>query len=336
MEDLFKVQNQLPQRFLSFVKENHLIAAGDRLLIGLSGGPDSVALLDLLDNLKKELKIEIAIAHYNHHQRSGESLADEQFVRELAEKRGVRAFFGQYRNRGEKLSENQARIERYRFLGESLGEWPGDKVVIAHQANDLSETLIFNLIRGAGIFGLSSIPLRREKICRPLLKFSRQELLDYLLARKLKYRHDRSNDDLKFSRNRIRKNVIPELKIINDKAVENLSQSAFLFAEQSAMIVELIEEKFNQVKMSVDKWIIKFDQKKFVALSPVLRRELLIFAIDKLKMKRDLSQKHFLAIDKLFQKNIGNKKICPKKDLQISLNGGIIKIEKIKTGDEDE
>jgi len=334
MKDLFKDQNQLPQQFLNFVKEKHLIVNGDRLLIALSGGPDSTALFDLLDNLKSDLGVTIAVAHYNHDQRGRESLADEQFVRELAKDRGVRAFFGRYS--GGKLSENQARVKRYQFLGESLGEWPGDKVVIAHNLNDFSETLIFNLIRGAGIFGLSSIPLRREKICRPLLKFSRQELLGYLSIRELKYRHDKSNDDLRFSRNRIRKNVIPELEIINKKAVSNLSRSAFLLAEQSKMISELIEEKYNQIVILSNKNEIQYDQKKIAALSPALCRELVVLAINRLKMRNDLSQKHFLAIENLVRKNIGNKKILPKKDLQISLNGGIIKITKINIGDDDE
>ncbi len=305
-----------------------MVKEGDGLLLGLSGGPDSVCLFDILDTLKDELKFELAVAHYNHRQRGEESDADEKFVISLAKSRGVRCFIGQNKST-RKISEDEARNLRYAFLGKSLGEWSGDVLVLAHNQNDLAETLLLNLIRGAGILGLSSIPLRRKKIIRPLLKFGRQEVLEHLLTQKIKYRLDSSNENLNFSRNRIRNKVIPELQTINKQATANIFKAAEHLSSESALLFELMEKELKMVLISKNKNRFELDVRKIQDLSPSLITALIRYILFGLSLNKDVSSKHYLAIYQMIIKNIGNKKITPNKNLLVSLNKGIIRIERI-------
>lgn len=305
-----------------------MIKAGDKLMIALSGGPDSVCLFDVLFRLREELKFELTVAHYNHKQRGEESDGDEKFVISLAKERGVKCFIGKNKST-KKLSEDEARNLRYAFLEKSLGEWSGDLLVFAHNRNDQAETLLLNLIRGAGILGLSSIPLRRKKIIRPLLRFGRCEVLSYLKAENIDYRLDSSNDSLDFARNRIRKNIIPELEIINNQATKNIAKVASILSQETTLLFELLENEIKNVLITKNQNQIYLDAKKLNTLSPNLILALIRSAVINLKLNKNVSSHHYLDILKLIKNIRGNKKLSPNKSLLVSLNKGILRIERI-------
>lgn len=298
--------------------------------MAVSGGPDSVCLFDILYRLREELNIEVAIAHFNHRQRGGEAETDEKFVSKLAENRGVKCFIGRNSSR-KKLSESEAREKRYQFLEKSLGEWPGERLIIAHTADDQAETLVMRLIRGAGILGLSAIPSQREKISRPLLPFCRSEVLEYLQERNLKFRLDSSNESLEFIRNQIRKNLLPEIKKINPQGSSNIAAAATRLADEQQLLFELVECEFYKVLESESPEDIKLNIKKIRALSPALQTEIIRSALKRLDSLNDVISKHYNAIQELVAKNIGGKKVQPNKHLQISLNRGILEIRTIKS-----
>lgn len=320
-------QKSLASKVKRFITDQKLILAGERVMVAVSGGPDSVCLFEILFELKDQLKITLAIAHYHHGQRGREADLDAAFVESIAKKRGVPYFFGCYNNISyRKLSEDEARAQRYKFLGDSLGEWSGDRLVIAHTASDQAETILFRLIRGSGIFGLFGIPLRRDKICRPLLPFTREEVLQYLTVKKLKYRLDRSNLDLKFSRNRLRHKVIPELLKINSSAQKNI----VLASERLVSIQDLIEQSVNEkLKLLIirkEKNKVYLNAEKFNHLSPTLRLVVLYSLIRDLDVYSDITEEKLRRTVNLIEKNIGNKHLNLSDKLQIGLEKGIIKV----------
>ena len=302
---------------------------GEKVLVAVSGGPDSVCLFDLLDGLQDKLQIKLAIVHYNHRLRGVESDKDEKFVVQLAKDRGADCFVGQNPKKDQKLSELEARELRYAFFEQILGEWSGNRLAIGHTLNDQAETLLQRLIRGASIFGLSSIPLQRKKIIRPLLRFSRSEVLDHLVLKKLKSRLDKSNLSLDFSRNQIRHKIIPELTKINSEAVKNIAQATEIASDQKVLLQELLAQFYKSVIINEETNFITLDAKKIASHSPLLQVELVKLALDKLYSLTDISKKNLEAVAGLIQKNAGNKQIILNKHLQVSLKKGIITVRKV-------
>lgn len=321
-------QSSLIFKIRKLILEQELIQKGDRVLTAVSAGPDSVALFDVLDQLKAELNFDLAIVHYNHNQRKGESATDEKFVKKLGKERGIQVFTGSYQKL-KKLSEAEAREARYRFFERILGEWSGDRLAIAHTENDQAETLLLRLIRGTSIWGSSAIPLQRKKIIRPLLKFSRAEVLAHLKERDLKYRLDSSNLNLDFARNRIRHVVLPELEKINSRAVENLAGVAEITKEQNNLFEELVESGYQRVLISQNRQKVSLCLDKKNQLSPLLWSEIIRSGCLKINPQADISKLQLKAVITMINKGLGNKKIKLSSGLQVSLKQGIISIEDI-------
>ena len=203
----------MKDKFLQNVRELGLFSPGDSVLVALSGGADSVALLDLLMQTSDTLGITLSAAHVNHMLRGASSDADEAFVRDLCREKGValhvlRTDVAEKAAKTKQSVETCARNVRYEFFSSI----PCDKIATAHNADDLAETLLMNLARGAGTKGLCSIPPVRGKIVRPLLCFPRREIEDYCKARGLSYVTDETNFERLCTRNRLRLDVLPELR----------------------------------------------------------------------------------------------------------------------------
>ncbi len=175
-------------------------------ILAFSGGPDSMYLLHIfLEKGKKPI-----LAHLNHNLRGHESDEDEKFCKKIAKKHGLKI---EIKKIAPPKNEEEARIARYQFLEEVRRKHKATQILTAHHLNDSIETIILNLTRGTGINGLTGIP--SDKIKRPLLKTTKEEILTYLKKNRIKYREDSSNRSTKFSRNRIRLKIVPELKKIN-------------------------------------------------------------------------------------------------------------------------
>jgi tRNA(Ile)-lysidine synthase len=215
------------------ITDNSLLERGDHLLLAVSGGPDSVALLWALVLLSLEYELQLTTAHLNHGLRGEEAQAEERFVHSLCAGMGIKCISRTVdirilqKGRGKSLEE-VGREERYRFLDETAEACGAKKIATGHQRDDQAETVLINLLRGSGLEGLKGIvPLREGRIIRPLLHVGRAEIMEFLNREGLTYFIDSSNSSPLFLRNRIRHQLIPELIArYNPGIVRGLSQTA--------------------------------------------------------------------------------------------------------------
>ncbi|MDR0303801.1 MAG: tRNA lysidine(34) synthetase TilS [Chitinispirillales bacterium] len=195
------------------------------IAIAFSGGTDSTALFHILCEIKNEFNLRLFAIHINYHLRENDSDEDQNFVEYICKKHDVELFLKTlHMSNNMSGLEEIARCERYKFFERIKNEKNIKFIATAHTANDQAETLIFRLVRKSGMVGAAGIlQFREDGIIRPLLCVTRNELLEYLTKNNLSWREDKSNFDLKFSRNLIRHNVIPELEKINPSAVIHLA-----------------------------------------------------------------------------------------------------------------
>ena len=199
------------------IEKYGMIKDGDRVVVALSGGADSMCLLHILLSLKDEIGFTLSAAHVNHGIRGSEAERDQDFVNNYCDKNKIDLYICRLdvpsvsSQTGEGLEECGRRL-RYDYL---YNISDGALIATAHNLNDRIETFIFNFTRGSGLNGLCSIPPVRDKIIRPLIDCSREEIEDYCRTNSIPYVTDSTNSDVNYSRNRIRQNVIPELKAIN-------------------------------------------------------------------------------------------------------------------------
>jgi tRNA(Ile)-lysidine synthase len=205
----------LQVRFVRFVRARRLVRAGDRVLVALSGGVDSVVLLHLFRASADQLKISVQAAHFDHAMRA-DSEADADWVSGLCQ--AWELPLSRARTDRPLYGETDARNERYRFLYDAARASGSERVATAHHADDQVETVLFRLLRGTGLRGLAGIPVRRGRIIRPLLRFTKDEILAYAATHALSFRSDATNEQLGYARNRIRKTVIPALETVRPHA----------------------------------------------------------------------------------------------------------------------
>jgi len=220
---------------------NRLWKRGDRIVAGISGGPDSVCLLDILAKIKEKCEIEIHIAHVNYGLRGQDSKKDEELVQDLAEKyQAGLSVLKPEKLRGIEINEEKLRNIRYDFFEKVRKELSFDLIAVAHNQDDQTETFLMRIIRGAGLQGLSGMKYKNEKIIRPLLGTSKKEILEYLKKEKIKYRMDRTNKGDRFFRNKIRNRLIPYLeKNFNSNIKKTIADSTLNIAEDLSLISEL-------------------------------------------------------------------------------------------------
>ena len=242
-------------------KTNELAAAGSflrgrfphggRVLCAVSGGLDSMCLLDYM---ARQPDFSVGVAHFNHRLRGAEADRDESFVRDFCAARGIpfAAGSGDTRAFAEKegLSiEEAARRLRYAFLNKAAEDGGYDAVFTAHHADDNAETVLLNLIRGTGSAGLAGIPQVRGNICRPFLRVPRAELADYAAAHDIPHVEDSTNGDPgAAARNALRGSVLPVLRQVNPKCVENIARTSAILREESDALESMARGLMNQVK----------------------------------------------------------------------------------------
>jgi len=228
-------------RIISAIRKNQLFKPGDTLIIGLSGGADSTALLDLLATLPA-FPVRLVAAHLNHCLRGGDSDDDEQFCRELAAHYNIhfesrRVDIKTVANRESLNLEDAGRRARVIFFDELVTRWQAAAVVLAHHADDQAETVLMRLLRGSGMTGLAGMPWRNGRgYIRPMLDISRVDIEAYLAERRLSWREDTSNLDTAFLRNRIRHELLPLLERYNPAVRNTLATTADILSEEDALI----------------------------------------------------------------------------------------------------
>ncbi|WP_076791751.1 tRNA lysidine(34) synthetase TilS [Chlorobium sp. KB01] len=241
--------NALEKKFLSQIKARRLVDKGERILVALSGGPDSMAMLSLFTALRPVLHLQLAVAHCNFLLRGRESDGDEDFVREAALRLGMECFVERFDTRLhatqlKKSLEETARILRYGFFDKVLEEQGFSKVATAHHVSDNAETILFNLFRGASLPALKGIRARNDRIIRPMLLLHKAEIKGYLKEKGIASRIDSSNSSDDYDRNFIRNRVIP---LIEERFAHKLMPSLQRVSEQAGELEEFLELYFENL-----------------------------------------------------------------------------------------
>jgi len=243
-------------RFENFVRKHQLISDNDRIIVGISGGVDSTVLLDLMMDLKSRINITVAAAHINHRLRGEESDGDEEFVKKIAENYGIECFVHGADTKAFMVEHKTslqvgAREIRYKFFETARILKNFTRVATAHNANDNAETVLFNLLRGAGTKGLGGIPVKRGEIIRPLLFAERKDIEQYARLKSLQFRLDSSNTKDYYTRNLIRHSLLPQIQEkINPSAVHNLNRTAEIFQELGSFINNEVKIIYQNVTKS--------------------------------------------------------------------------------------
>ncbi|MEW6557781.1 MAG: tRNA lysidine(34) synthetase TilS [Elusimicrobiota bacterium] len=214
------------QKIKRFIDKYKMLKKNDKVLIGLSGGPDSVFLsVILLNEVKNLFKLKVFACHVDHQYRK-DSCKDAQFVKRFCEKLNIPVVIKKIKGHlsGKKFSEEKARILRYQIFYKVAKKFGCTKIATAHTLDDNAETVLMWLARGCGLNGITGIPPKRKNIIRPILCVAKQEIINYLKKNKIKYCVDRTNLSAKFTRNKIRLKIIPELEKINPKVKKHIFQ----------------------------------------------------------------------------------------------------------------
>ena len=323
--------NSLIKNIQTFSKRFDLFCEGSKIVIGVSGGPDSVCLADVLNKLKNKYGWKLLIAHINYNLRGKNSKADERFVEKMANDLGLE--FVLLEKNGFNFSdvglENNLRNIRYKFFEKVRRENNFDFIAVAHNRNDQAETFLMRVLRGSGLQGLRSIRPKNEKIIRPLLKTSRKEILNYLKENNLKYRIDESNKDLKFFRNKIRGHLLPLLEkkynpVIQKtlaEASENIADDYdFIFQEAEKMVKDVyLKQSDNKIEISIG---------KITKIHPALQRQILRRTLLKVRKNlADIQNAHIEEILKILKSSKGKNQIKEFADLKIVRKGDSLIIE---------
>ena len=248
-----KVRIMLEKEVLTTIKKYNMINKGDKVVIGVSGGPDSITLLNVLNKFKEKLNIKIYVAHINHSIRK-EADEETEYVREFCKKIDVEFFFKKIdvESEAKKLkigTEEAGRNIRYAFFEEVAEKVGANKIATAHNSNDNAETVLMNIIRGTSISGLKGIEkMRDNKFIRPLIETTRATIEKYCKTEKLNPRYDKSNKENIYTRNKIRNLLIPYIqKEFNPNIIEGINRLSNIAEEEECFINSMVEEEYKRI-----------------------------------------------------------------------------------------
>ncbi|RLB16761.1 MAG: tRNA lysidine(34) synthetase TilS [Deltaproteobacteria bacterium] len=230
------VQEKLIRKVKQTIKKYDMIRPHEKIVVAVSGGPDSICLLDMLHGLAEPLQAQLVVAHFDHGLRPGEDQEETRFVERIAQGYGLPIHTGKAEPMPSKGSvEEHARKQRYRFLEEVRRQHQAHKIAMGHQLNDQAETVLMRLLRGSGLSGLGGIPPKRDHIIiRPLIETTREEIMAYLWAKGLTWVQDSSNLSTTYLRNKIRLELIPLLKTYQPNIIETLGRNAEIYRQEDA------------------------------------------------------------------------------------------------------
>lgn len=296
-----------------FIKINKMISPGDRVVAGVSGGADSVCLLDVLNHLSGKIGFTLSVIHVNHMIRGEEAERDEEYVKKLCQSyqiplfcvhRDVTKLAGE---RGISLEEagRQVRYEAFDSIVES------DKIAVAHHGNDQAETVLYHIIRGSSVKGAGGMKPVRDKIIRPLLCVSRQEIEVYLEKRNIDFCTDSTNLTVDYTRNKLRNIVLPFLKEnINPDVVSNINELALDLQESYDYIHSQAESVFQDCRINESGISIKTN--RLMKEPSVIQREVIMMMVKEAAgTVKDITRKHISAAADLLYKPVSKKVNLP-------------------------
>lgn len=310
----------MKKKVLEFIRKNKLVKKGNSVVLGVSGGADSICMLKLLSDLQKRLGISLYVLHINHMIRGEEADQDAMFVKKICTKfkvphRVINVDVPALAER-ESLSEEEAgRYVRYDEFSKYAYEVGATKIAVAHNSNDNAETVLMNLARGTGIKGLGGIPPKREmedangnvvEVIRPILCLSRKEIEDYLKENEIEYRNDSTNDSTDYTRNKIRLEIMPLLENINDNAMQNITNASNELADTSDYIEKDVDEAYEEFVTEEDGKLFLSDES--FAIDPIVLTGVIRKMIENIAGKlKDITRIHVGDVVSLSEKQVGKK-----------------------------
>lgn len=329
------------EKVLETIKKYNLIQSNDKLVLGVSGGPDSMCMLDTLLKIKKDesnpLNFEIIVAHVNHMIRQ-EAKDDERYVEEYCKKNDIEFYkksidVKEMANNKKIGLEEAGREARYTFFDEVLKKVGANKIAIAHNKNDNAETVLMNLFRGTGVSGLKGILPCNGIYIRPIIECERKDIEEYCEKNNLNPRIDKTNFDTLYTRNKIRNVVIPYLiKEVNPNIVEGINRLSELICEEEEYFNKIIPQLYNKmlIKEELKENLIIINQKEWNKQEKVIKSKIILYTISRLiNTTKGIEKIHIEDIINLCEKNVGNKFLTPNKHLKIMLKKGQIYFLKI-------
>ena len=312
-----KEEEKMLRKVEQFIDQWEMLSENDVVIVGVSGGADSVALLLILDELRKNRKFSIHVVHVNHGIRGADAAHDESYVQQLCEARGisfscVRVDVPVYAKE-QKISEEEAGREvRRNAFQKAMKDYNGTKIALAHHQEDNAETFFLNLARGSKLKGLGGIyPVKGEYI-RPLLCVGRKEIETFLEERNVKYCMDATNLEDTYMRNRIRNHVLPYFRDhINDKTVEHVNAAMEYLREVQGYLEEQQQIAYEAI-VSKEKNAIVLKEEPFGKTPEIIRKMVIRCALAEMAgREKDLEETHIYAVALLMQKQTGRRLDLP-------------------------
>ena len=318
------MNSSIEEKVKQTISRNNLFDKSDKVLIGVSGGPDSITLLNILF----ELGYNIIVAHINHGIRDNAE-NDGKFVSDFCKEKNIPCFIKRVKLKEIETNmtlEELGRKIRYDFFYEIMKEQNCSKIATAHNANDNAETIIMNIIRGTGLSGLKGIGAKREDgiVVRPLIDISRQDIEKYCTEKQLNPRHDESNDEAIYTRNKVRLDLIPYIENnINSNVVSNINRMSSIISLEEEFIQKIVDESYIDCVIAEEQGRVLCDLKKFNSLDDVIKKRLIIkFIIKTIGNAKDIERVHIEDILKLCENNVGGKYLTPNKKIKVSVGKG--------------
>jgi len=308
------MQMDIVEHVKKYCLENGLISGGYKILLAVSGGPDSIGLLHIFLKIRQSLDIELSVAHFNHGLRGDESDADQAFVERIAKTCGLPCYTERAltlnTERGESPEETARRF-RYSFLYKIVREIECTCIATGHTFGDNVETILYRIATGSGLSGISGILPRNNLVIHPLLTVTKQQIVDFLSERGLSYRIDSSNFDNAIPRNSIRNDIIPRFLRINPAFERHVNTLSVIIREENELLERLTRQAIDGITRirSDDTYIL--DYAGFSGLERPIQRRVLIYAFNEVVSKTEGPNRRYLSysvLDRLSSESVkGNK-----------------------------